>query len=132
MSLRDELLALPSELLAQRNTQALADALPERIIIVPTQIGKGKIIEVLGLAAANSVLDVIDNHPDYRHVKQMVENGWLDIGSPISRMAIDAMVPAVITQAQADDVKALGEVREPVSEYDVRCVAWSDNGEWTL
>lgn len=132
MGLRDDILALPPELLAQRDTQAIADALPPIVSTRYTEIGKGKIIGAIGLAAANNVLDVIDSMPDYRHVKQLVENGWLDIGSPLARASIDAMVPAIITQEQSDAIKALGEVRTPVSEYDVRCVCWSDDGEWSL
>jgi len=132
MGLREEILALPPELLAQHDTQAIAEALPLRITLRYTEIGKGKIISVIGLAAANNVLDVIETVPDYRHVKQLVENGWLDISSPLARQSLDAMVPAVITQEQADTIKALGEVRTPVSEYEVRCICWADNGDWTL
>ena len=83
-------------------------------------------------AAANAVLDVIDNAPDYRHVKQLVENGWLDIGSALARQSIDALVPAIITQEQADAIKALGEVSTPVDEFEVRKICWSDDGEWAL
>lgn len=132
MALRDEILALAPELLAQQDTQAIADALPERVTTQPTEIGKGKIISVIGLSAANAVLDVIDAHPDYRHVKQLVENGWLDIGSPLVRAALDAMVPAIISAEQASAVKALGEIRVPVDEFEVRKICWSDNGEWLL
>jgi len=132
MALIDDIKALPSKLLSQRDTQAIADALPPRITTHYTEIGKGKIIGAIGLEAANSVLDVIDSNPAYRHVKQLVENGWLDIGSPLARYSIDAMVPTIITQEQANIIKALGEVSTPVSEYEVRCICWADNGDWIV
>lgn len=120
MSLRDEILALDPALITSRDHGAMAKVLSMgRKHLVYTEIGKGKIIGAIGLAAANNVLDVIDTVPDYRHVKQLVENGWLDIGSPLARASIDAMVPAIITQAQADAIKALAEVDAPVSALDV-------------
>ena len=130
--LRDEILALAPALLALHDTQAIAAALPPRVTTQYTEIGKGKIISAIGLQAANAVLDVIDTHPDYRHIKQLVENGWLDIGSVLARASLDAMVPAVITGEQAAAVKALGEVSMPVDEYEVRKICWSDGGEWAL
>ena len=132
MALRDEILALDPALLALHDTQAIAAALPPRVATQYIEIGKGKIISAIGLQAANAVLDVIDTHPDYRHVKQLVENGWLDIGSAIARQSIDALVPAVITAEQAAAVKALGELHHPVDEFEVRKICWSDDGEWAL
>jgi hypothetical protein len=132
MALIDDIKALPSKLLVQQDTQTIADALPPRIITQYTEIGKGKIIGAVGLEVANNVLDVIDSNPVYRHVKQLVENGWLDIGSPLTRYSIDTMVPTIITQGQADTIKALGETSTPVNEYDVRCICWSDKGEWLV
>ena len=120
MGLREEILALPPELIASGDHVAIAEALSVgRKRIVYTEIGKGKIIGAIGLESANAVLDVIDTVPDYRHIKQLVENGWLDIGSPLARYSIDAMVPAVITQAQSDAIKALAEVADPVTALDV-------------
>ena len=90
-----------------------------RVKLVKTEIGKGRILETLGLEVGNNVLDAIDTIPDYRHVKHLVANGWLDIGSALARYAVDAMVPALLTQEQADSLKALAEVPDPVSASDI-------------
>lgn len=132
MGLRDEILALDPALLATRDNTAIAAAVSVgRIRIVPRQIGKGTVVDTLGLAAANVLLDVIDSAPEYRHVKQLLENGWFNVGSPLARSSLDALVGTVLTQAQADALKALAEAPDPVSEYQVRCTMYSaETGEW--
>lgn len=85
--------------------------------VVRTEIGKGRILETLGLSAGNALLDVIDNAPDFRHVKHLVANGWLDVGSALVRASVDALVPDVLTQEQADALKALAE--QPCSRADL-------------
>jgi hypothetical protein len=117
--LRDEILTGGFNL-QNRDDGAIAAALSVgRTKIVPTEIGKGRILATLGLATGNALLDVIDTAPDFRHVKQLVENGWLDIGSDLSRASLDALVPAVLTQVEADTLKALAEVPDPVTPQDV-------------
>lgn len=119
MSLLDDILSGGFDLL-DRNDGAIAAALSVgRTRIVPTEIGKGRILETLGLDAGNALLDVIDGAPEFRHVKHLVANGWLDIGSPIVRAAVDGLVPSVLTQAQADALKSLAVVADPVSAQQV-------------
>ena len=56
MDLLDEIRALPAELLAGRDTAAIAGALSEgRTQLVPKEIGNGTIIETIGLAAGNAL-----------------------------------------------------------------------------
>jgi len=93
-----------------------------------TEIGVGTIIEVLGLAAANPVLDAIYASPDYRHVKPLLDQGRLRLDSEFVRGALQTMVPALLTQAQRDALVARAAVADPVSEYDVRVAIYNDDG----
>lgn len=132
MSLRDEINALPAALLASRDNNAIAAAVSVgRVKIVDAEIGKGKIIETLGLTAGNTLLDAIDSDANYRHIKQLVANGWLNIGSALARSALDALVPAALTATDAAKLKALAEQPDPVTEFDVRCAMYDPKtGAW--
>lgn len=83
------------------------------------EIGNGTILETLGLAAGNALLDVINSAPDFRHVKPLVEQGRLVISSPLVQATVDSLVPSVLTQAQADALKALGWEDDPVTAVQV-------------
>lgn len=111
------------------DTTALADALSAgRARFVETNIGVGTLIEVLGLAVANPVLDAIYAAPDYRHVRPLLDQGRLRLDSPFVRGALQSMVPALLTQAQRDALVARAQVPDPVSEFDVRCAIFADDG----
>jgi len=111
------------------DTQALAAALSAgRVRYVETNIGVGTIIEVLGLSVANPVLDAIYASPDYRHVKPLLDQGRLRLDSGFVRGALQAMVPTLLTQAQRDALVARAVVADPVSEYEVRCAIYADDG----
>lgn len=109
-------------LIASGDTQAIADALnvgrkrPNK----NREIGNGTILETIGLTAGNALLDVINNAPDFRHVKPLVEQGRLLIGSPLVQATVQSLVGTVLTQGQADALCALGFEPDPVSELDVR------------
>ena len=90
-----------------------------RTRVVRTEVGKGAIIEAIGLTAGNALLDVIDSDPTYRHIKQLVENGWFNIGSALARASLDTLVPAVLSEAHADALKALADVPDPVTPLQV-------------
>lgn len=126
MALIDDILALPAELRATQDTQALADALPPVVTIRACEIGKGKVLGTIGLEAGNTLLDIIDNVADFRHVKQLVANGWLDVGDALTR----AMIDQVCTPEDGAALKALAEISTPIDEMTVRLACWSDNGEW--
>jgi hypothetical protein len=111
------------------DTQALAAALSAgRTLYVETNIGVGTIIEVLGLSVANPVLDAIYASPDYRHVKPLLDQGRLRLDSEFVRGALQTMVPTLLTQAQRDALVARAAVADPVSEYEVRCAIYADDG----
>lgn len=123
---------LTPELRATRDTQAMADALSVgRTKPSTREIGNGTILEVLGMAAGNALLDAINTAPDFRHVKPLVEQGRLIIGGPLVAAALAGMVGGgVITQADSDKLLAIAVQPDPVSEIDVRRAVWSDAGEY--
>lgn len=90
-----------------------------RTKLVTTAIGEGAILATLGLEAGNAFLDVIDAHPDFRHVKKIIARGEFDMSSPVSQAGVQGMVPAVLTQEQADALKALAVQDAPVSSQEV-------------
>lgn len=100
---------------------AIAAALSAgRTKLVLTEIGNGKILETIGLQAGNQLLDAIYNAPDFKHVVPLLEQGRLDISSAVSQGALDMLAAAgACTQANADKLKALAVVPDPVTSQDV-------------
>lgn len=86
-----------------------------RTVPKKTSIGEGTILEVLGITAGNAFLDVIDTVPDYRHVKKIIARGDFDMSTAISQAGVQALVPAVLTQEQADALMNLGKEPSTVS-----------------
>ena len=134
MALIDDIRALPADLLATRDTAQIAAALPPVSRLVPTEIGNGTVLETLGLAVGNALLDVLYNAPDFRYVKPLLEQGRLRIDAPPARAALDGIAAAGIAAgfgaAQAEARKALADAVTPADEMTVRRVCWSDTGEW--
>ena len=131
MALLDDIRALPAELLAGRDTAAIAAALSAgRVRLVPTEIGNGMVLETIGLTAGNALLDVIATVADFRHVRPLLDQGRLRIDAPLVRGTLDGLVPSVLTQGQADALKTLAEQPDPIDEMDVRRACWSDEGVW--
>ncbi len=84
------------------------------------EVGNGTILEVLGLTAGNAMLDAINTIPDFRHVKPLVEQGRLTIGTPLVAQSLGAFVAGgVITQADADKLLAIAVEPAPVSVSEV-------------
>ena len=96
MALIDDIRALPADLLATRDTAQIAAALPPVSRLVPTEIGNGTVLETLGLAVGNALLDVLYNAPDFRYVKPLLEQGRLRIDAPSARAALDGIAAAGI------------------------------------
>lgn len=104
------------------DTQAIAAALSAgRMRWKHTEIGVGTIIEVLGLAAANPVLDALYASPDYRHIKPLLEQGRLRLDAVAQAGMLQPLVTGgLLTQAQLDALIARAEEADPVDEYQVR------------
>ena len=112
------------------DTVALAAALSVgRTRYVETQIGAGTIIEVLGLAVANPVLDALYAAPDYRHVKPLLDQGRLRLDAVAKAGMLQPLVTSeLLTQAQLDALVARAKEPAPVDEYDVRMAIYNDDG----
>ena len=112
------------------DTQAIAAALSVgRTRYVETQIGVGTIIEVLGLAAANPVLDALYAAPDYRHVKPLLDQGRLRLDAVAQAGMLQPLVTGgLLTQAQLDALIARAKEADPVDEYAVRVAIYNDDG----
>lgn len=122
MTLLAEILALPNAaaLIAARDDAAIAAAVSTgRVRPSGREIGKGTILETIGLAAGNAFLDVIDNVADFRHVKGLVAEGRLIVSSPLVIDTIRSFVPAALTQEAANALLALAVTPNPYSVNDV-------------
>lgn len=121
MSLIDEIKAkCPPELIAAKeHGQIAAIVSKDRTKPSTREIGNGTILETIGLQYGNAMLDVIYSAPDFRHVKPLLEQGRLIVGSPLVVATIQSMVPAVFPQVVADRLLALAVEPAPVSVQEV-------------
>lgn len=112
------------------DTQAIAAALSVgRTRWKHTEIGVGTIIEVLGLAVANPVLDALYASPDYRHVKPLLDQGRLRLDVVAQAGMLQPLVTGgLLTQAQLDALIARAKEPAPVDEYAVRVAIYNDDG----
>lgn len=136
MTLRDEILAGSFDL-AQRDDGAIAAALSVgRTKIVSRLIGAGTILDALGPTDGAAVLDALEAlGTQVSAVKwgmRLLEASNLDIGLPSVRAQIDALVGVALTAEQAETLKALAVVDDPVSEFEVRQLCWLDDGTRAL
>lgn len=87
-------------LVAARRDGDIAAALSAgRTRLVPTEVGNGTILEVLGLDAGNALMDVINSEPAFRYVKPLVEQGRLRLDSDLVRSTLQSLAGTVLTQA---------------------------------
>lgn len=84
------------------------------------EIGNGTILEIIGLTHGNAMLDVLYNDAQFRHVKPLLEQGRLIIGSPLVVQTIQGMVAGgVIPAAAGNALLALTTEPAPVSVQEV-------------
>lgn len=84
------------------------------------EIGNGTILETIGLTHGNAMLDVISNDANFRHVKPLLEQGRLIVGSPLVVQTINGMVAGgVIPSAAGAALLALTVEPAPVSVQEV-------------
>lgn len=112
------------------DSQAIAEALSAgRTRANSALIGNGLILATIGLTAGNALLDALNSTEDFRYVKPLLEQGRLQVSSPLVAGALAQLVSAsVITQGEADALIALGREPDPVPELDVRRALWADDG----
>ena len=74
---------------------------------------------------------MINSVADFRHIKKIISRGAFDLGEPMAQNAVQAMVGAgVLTQPQADALKALGLTPNPVTVREVNMALVDDGGNW--
>lgn len=120
-TLLDEIKAkCPPALLASREHGQIAALVSQgRTRPSTREIGNGTILETVGLQYGNAMLDVIYTAPEFRHVRPLLEQGRLIVGSPLVVATVQGMVPAVMPQPVADLLLALTTVPAPVSVQQV-------------
>lgn len=92
----------------------------DRVQLTATEIGNGTILAELGIDAGNQLLDAIYLTPAFKYVVPLLEQGRLDIGSPVTQAALDMLaVGGACTQADAEKLKALAVKPAPVTAHEV-------------
>lgn len=119
-----------AEALGARDCQALAELLSAgRTCGNDREIGYGTILEVIGVAAGNQLIDFIQAQPDMRHVRPLLEQGRLRIGSQLVQQSLQSFVGAgAVTQANADALCALGLQPDPLTARQVAEALYHDDG----
>lgn len=133
MTLRDDILADPAcaSALAARDCAEMArirSIAAGRTRSNSRVIGNGSILEVIGIASGNKLLDEVNNNTLYRYVKPLVNDGRLEIGKPLTVATLQSMVPAIITQVEADKLVALGKDAWPYSIQEVADALYNPDG----
>lgn len=116
------------------DTRAIADALfGIETYTVTTEIGAGSVLATLGLESGNALLDAIKTTPEFRHVWPMIEQGRLDLSSPLVEEALSSLVSAeVITIEEKLALMNLCTRPVAVSEDDVKKALWNDDGSLAI
>lgn len=136
MTMLDDIRALPQEVLAARDTQAIAAALSVgRTRLASTLIGFGRVLDALGPVDGATVLDTLEaikaSNPPLKWAWYLLERGELDVALASVRGQIDMLaLGGALTTAQAAALKALAETPDPIDEMTVRQACWSDEGAW--
>lgn len=100
---------------------------------VSKEIGVGLILETIGLDAGNALLDAVKAAEAFRHVYPLLEQGRLDISSPLVEIALNMLVSAeVVTEENKDKLLALGIEPVTVNESDVKAAIWNDDGSMAI
>lgn len=116
------------------DTQAIADELSGRETYkAPFEIGAGGILATLGLERGNALLDAIQSTPGFRHVWPMIEQGRLDLSSPLVDAGLAMLVQGeVISSSEMQQLLSLCLQPVDVSEIDVKLAIWNDDGSLAI
>jgi len=121
------------ELLVSHDYQAIADAVNVGRTKVVTKLGGiGTVLETLGPVDGAALLDQLEAMADtvsaVKWAFVLINRGELDFGSPATRAMIDQLLPADAGAA----LKAVAEVADPVSLYDLQVALQDDDGNWRI
>lgn len=112
-------------LLSAGRTKIASRQIDDRDVAIALGIPGGPVfLYQLELAAetvpgASATDEQIAQHAIARQAWRSLQKAALDIGNPVVRSAIDAMVGTLLTAEQASAVKALAEIPDPVTVADV-------------
>lgn len=127
--IRAVIAASPALLALVPNTEALAAAISEgRTRVASTLGGVGLVMEALGPDVGAQVLDGLDalkaTNSAVKWAWVLINRGELDFGSSATR----AMITALMDEPVRSALLSIGEAPDPISEYDVRCAIYADDG----
>ena len=144
----DLLARVPEEVLASRDSQAIADAFNVgRVRLVSRLIGERGVLDALGPIAGEAFLAALEAitsaealpepaRPYFGALRRGVawlKSEGLDLGSSTTRSLLDLLASVgVLDAAAVGTIKALARTPDAIDELTVRRLAWSDNGEWLL
>lgn len=141
MSLRDDILALPAELRATRDTVAITAALNAAATATASrQVSARTVLAELpieGPVQGAVVLDKLEaagaSIPACKWATRFLQlETGLDVGHPNTQEMLTRLAQAnVLTADEAAALKALAP-KQQVTELEVRRVCWSDSGEWSV
>jgi hypothetical protein len=133
VSLRDAVHANPAcaSALAAKDCDAIAAIMNETAVRTrptATTLGNGTVLEVLGIPDGNTFLDFLNTTQDFRYVKPLLEQGRLEIGKTIVQQVIQSLVPAVLTQTNADKLCAVGIEPDPYTAEELHDALFNADG----
>lgn len=124
------------ELLNSRDHQAIADQVNIGRVKVAKKLGGiGLVLETLGPTDGAALLDTLQaltaSIPSLKWAWYLIERGELDFGSTATRGMIDTLVTnGVMPGVVGGLLKAVAEVPDPITEYDVRVACYADDGDY--
>lgn len=136
MDIRDRILARP-DLYGARKARDL-DALAAGLNAQPPMTIQSRFITTRGVMAScvdgNAILDTLEavaplNSAVRRALKFLDQQAGLDIGDPYTQKMIDSLAAqAVLTQSQADQLKALALAPQMVTRDDIATAMYNPDG----
>jgi len=133
----EEIRTLPAEILDRRDTEEIASVLSVgRVKIAERFVGIGSILATMapnGGAFLDALEAMAPGDSNVKWALKLIEAGGLDVGMEATRQQLSVFAQAVPEMADGIvALMALAEVPDPVSEYEVRCLCWSANGDWVV
>jgi hypothetical protein len=116
--------------LAAKDCEALAVLLSAgRTCGNDREVGYGTILETVGIEAGNALIDFIQAQEGMRHVKPLLEQGRLRVGSVLVQASLQAFVGAgAVSQKGADALCALGLQPDPLTARQVAEALFHEDG----
>lgn len=130
---KEEVLAAVSpEVIASRDLVAIATlASTGRTKNNMREIGTGTILEIMGMVTGTNVIDALYADPAFKYVKPLIEQGRLQVGSPLVKSALDMLVAGgVCSQSQAEAMYATGRTQDKITPQEVEALLFNPDGSY--